>query len=181
MQSSGHRVEEGYCLLFPPQKQYSGRSREPRLCDHCPVSASAFLRLCFLFVLELTASPWRKGFEPEGFSRYQRLIATSEQGTAPKQTFTALNTGSAPNDVGQRGFLQQGLYGDRCQRRTNSRTLAVSSAGTSQIWPHFNSCLLVERKRLIKEETLIFCGPRVFVSRPTLTEMKHNRTRLHST
>lgn len=110
-----------------------------------------------------------------GSSFYQRLIATSEQGTAPKQTFTAVKTGSAPNDVGQQGFLQQGLYGDGCQRWTNSRTLAVSSTSRSQIWPHFNSCLLVERKRLIKEETLIFCGPCVFVSQPRLATMKHKQ------
>lgn len=134
-----------------------------------------FLCPCFLFVLELTASQWRKGFEPEGFSRYQRLIAASEQGTGPKQTFTAVKTGSAPNDVGQQGFLQQALYGDRCQRWTNSRTLAVSSSSRSQIWLHFNSCLLVERKRLIKVETLIFCGPCVFVSQPALTTMKHKQ------
>lgn len=98
------------------------RSRELRFCNHCPVSASAFLCLCFLLVLELTTSQWRKGFEPEGSSLYQRLIATSEQGTAPKQTFTVVKTGSAPNDVGQQGFLQRGLYGDGCQRWTNSRT-----------------------------------------------------------
>lgn len=162
--------------FFPPEKQCRAQSSELRLCNHCPVSASAFLCLCFLLVLELTASQWRKGFEPEGSSLYQRLIATSEQGTAPKQTFSAVKTGSAPNDVGQQGFLQQGLYGDGCQRWTNSRTLAVSSTSRSQIWPHFNGCLLVERKRLIKEETLIFCGPCVFVSQPGLTTMKHDQT-----
>ncbi|KAK2920277.1 hypothetical protein Q8A73_002481 [Channa argus] len=56
-------------------------------------------------ILELTASQWRKGFEPEGYSLYQRLIATSEQGTAPKQTFSAVKTGSGLNDVGQQGFF----------------------------------------------------------------------------
>ncbi|KAK2854123.1 hypothetical protein Q5P01_006784 [Channa striata] len=56
-------------------------------------------------VLELTASQRRKGFEPEGYSLYQRLIAASEQGTAPKQTLTAVKTGSGPNDVGQQGFF----------------------------------------------------------------------------
>lgn len=45
------------------------------------------------------------GFEPGGSSLYQRLIATSEQGTAPKQTFTVVKRGSAPNDVGQRGLF----------------------------------------------------------------------------
>lgn len=161
-------------------KQYPAQSRELRLCNHCP--ASAFLSLCFLLVLELTACQWRKGFEPEGSSLFQRLIATSEQGTAPKQTFTAVKTGLAPNDVGQQGFLQQGLYGDGCQRWTNSRTLAVSSTSRSQIRPHFNSCLLVERKRFIKEETLIFCGPCVFGEQQRLTTKKHkqNRDELHS-
>lgn len=163
-------------FFSPPEKQCRALSRELRLCNHCPVSASAFLCLCFLLVLELTACQWRKGFEPEGSSLYQRLIATSEQGTAPKQTFTAVKTGSAPNDVGQQGFLQQGLYGDGCQRWTNSRTLAVSSTSRSQIRPHFNSCLLVERKRLIKEETLIFCGPCVFVSQPRPATTKHKQS-----
>lgn len=172
---SVHWVEEGV-FFSPPEKQYTAQSRELRLCNHCPASAAAFLSLCFLLVLELTACQWRKGFEPEGSSLFQRLIATSEQGTAPKQTFTAVKTGSAPNDVGQQGFLQQGLYGDGCQRWTNSRTLAVSSTSRSQIRPHFNSCLLVERKGLIKEETLIFCGPCVFVSQPRLTTKKHKQT-----
>lgn len=120
-QLSDHRVEEG-SVFFPPEKQNTAHSRDLRFCNHCPVSASAFLCLCFLLVLELTASQWRKGFEPEGSTLYQRLIATSEQRTGPKQTFTAVKTGSAPNDEGQRGFLQRGLYGDGCQRWTNSRT-----------------------------------------------------------
>lgn len=130
----------------------------------------------FLLVLELTDSRWRKGFEPEGSSLYPRLIATSKQGTAPKQTFTIAKWGSAPNDVGQQAFfffLQHSLY--RRQRWTNSRMLAVSSTNRSQIWLHFNSCLLVKRKRLIKRETLIFCGPYVFVSQPRQTTMKHNQ------
>lgn len=86
-------------------KQCTDQSREPRLGNHYPASASAFLCLCFLLVLELTACQWKRGFEPEGSSLLQRLIATSEQGTAPKQTFTAVKTGSAPNDVGQQGFF----------------------------------------------------------------------------
>lgn len=105
-----------YCFFFSSREAVQAQSSELRLCNHCPVSASAFLCLCFLLVLELTASQWRKGFEPEGSSLYQRLIATSEQGTAPKQTFSAVRTVSAPNYVGQHGFFQQGLYGDRCQR-----------------------------------------------------------------
>lgn len=98
-------------FFFPPEKLYSALSRELKLCNHCPVSASAFLCLCFLLVLELTASQRRMGFEPGGSSLYQRLIATSEQGTAPKQTFTVVKRGSAPNDVGQRGlFTAQPLW-----------------------------------------------------------------------
>lgn len=154
-----HPVVSSLGFFSPPEQQHRALSRELRLCNHCPVSACAFLCLCFLLVLELTVSQWRKGFEPEGSSLYQRLIATSEQGTGPKQTFTVVKRGSAPNDVGQRGFffffLLHGLYGDGCQRWTNSRTLAVSSTSRSQIWPHFNSCLSVERKKLIKRVTLL--------------------------
>lgn len=54
--------------FYPPEKQYRAQSIERRLCNHCPVSASAFLCLCFLLVLELTGCQWRKGFEPEGSS-----------------------------------------------------------------------------------------------------------------
>lgn len=167
------------CFFSPAEKLYRALSRELRLCNHCPVSASAFLCLCFLLVLELTASQWRMGFEPEGSSLYQRLIATSEHGTAPKQTFTAVKRGSAPNDVGQQGFfffLLHSLYGDGCQRWTNIRTLAVSNTTRGQISPYFNSCLLVERKSLIKEKALIFCGPCALVSQPRLTTMNHRRT-----
>ena len=46
-----------------------------------------------------------RGFEPGGSSLYQRLIATSEWGTAPKKTFTAVKRGLAPNDLGQLGFF----------------------------------------------------------------------------
>lgn len=165
------------CYFSSPEKQYTAQSREQRLCNHCP--ASALLSLCFLLVLELTVYQRRKGFEPEGSSLFQRLIATSEQGTAPKQTFTAVKTGLAPNDVGQQGFLQQVLYGDGCQRWTNSRTLAVSSSNRSQIRPRFNSCLLVERKRLIKVETLICCGPSVSQPKLTTKETVQRWTILH--
>lgn len=173
------------CVFFfffsPQENQCSAQSSEARLCNHCPVSASPFLCLCFLFVLELTDPRWRKGFEPEGFSHYHRLIATSEQGTAPKQTFTAVKTGSVPNDVGQLGFLQQGLYGDGCQGRTNSRTLAVSSSGAGQIWLRFNGCLLVKRKRLIKRgDSYLLWAVCVFVSQPALTRMKHTTGAAHS-
>lgn len=157
-------------------KQRTAQSREPRLGNHCPASAPAFLSLCFLLVLELTACQWKRGFEPEGSSLLQRLIATSEQGTAPKQTFTAVKTGSAPNDVGQQGFLRQGLYGDGCQRWTNSRTLAVSGGSRSHIRPHFNGCLLVERKRLVKKGRLLSCGDPVIVSQPRLTTKKRRQS-----
>lgn len=127
--------------------------------------------------MELTACQWKRGFEPEGSSLLQRLIGTSEQGTAPKQTFTAVKTGSAPNDVGQQGFLRQGLYGDGCQRWTNSRTLAVSGGSRSHIRPHFNGCLLVERKRLVKKGRLLSCGDPVIVSQPRLATKKRGQRR----
>lgn len=73
-------------------------------------------------------------------------------------------------------FLLHSLYGDGCQRWTNIMTLAVSSTRRGQIQSYFNSCLLVERKSLIKEETLIFCGPCVLVSQPRLTTMNHHHS-----
>lgn len=50
----------------------------------------------------------------------------------------------------------------------------LSAAAAVAAGARSNSCLLVERKRLIKDETLIIWGPCVFVSQPTLTTMRHN-------
>ena len=48
-------------FFFPQEKQLEALSEELRLYNHCPLSASALFRLCFLLVLELTASQCMKG------------------------------------------------------------------------------------------------------------------------
>lgn len=162
------------------EKQQRALSNKPRLCNHCHVSGFAFLCLCFCWYWSWQPLAGGRRFKPEGSAPYQRLIATLERGIAPgkeKKKHRRCKEKFGPSQCRSAVFLfffyYTGRYGDECQRWTNCRTLAVSSTSRSQCCVYFNGCWLVDRKRLIKEETPFFHRPCVFVSQPRPTTVYH--------